>query len=239
MPCFAKMAVASATVMFALASPASAQQLTISPVTATLEKSEKVAVFSVTNGGTDVVSLQVRPFLWTQPGGVDQLTPTPYIAASPPLANIPPGQTQIIRVQVRQPPIQGETAYRLIIDQLPMALKPGGVIRSGISMVFRYSIPVFVDSGSADAPNVSGVINPDGTLLLSNHGTHHIRVGNPVIEMQSGKLPVMMAGTPYVLAGCERSWRVRGRPGALRGSVTMTAATDTGTLHVTLLPATR
>src|SRR3569623_1855090 len=128
----------------AMAAPASAQTIGISPVGLNLAADQRIATVQLTNRGTEDAAIQVRWFAWSQPDGADALTPTPDLLASPPLAKIAPGQTQTVRILLKAAPTNSEAAYRLLFDQIPTAPAAGGV-----RVALRISIPLFAQPRAA------------------------------------------------------------------------------------------
>ena len=209
---------------------ARAQGLQVAPISVQLESGQRSTTLTIANQNSVPVSVQLRAFAWNQISAADALVPTSDIAVSPPITEIGAGQTQLFRIMLRRPATGAEASYRLLFDQLPNTADPTA---SGIKLLLRLSVPVFVEPGTAIAQNTAWRLAPGlrGTVLLgANHGTRHIRLSNPSITRSDGqKLALQPEQTPYILPGAERSWTIHDggqlRPGT---KVHLTAISDLG-----------
>jgi fimbrial chaperone protein len=207
-----------------------AQTMTVDPISVTLEHSARSAAISLSNTGDQPIPIQARPFLWAQVGGKDVLTPTQDVIISPPLATVPEGQTQVLRLLVRHPPTNKEASYRILIDELPL---PGSDPHDAgvVHVVFRLSIPVFYEPGMPVAPELSWRVLRSGSgasLEVTNSGSQHSKFFNPILTTAGGAtIKIAQDGTPYVLASATRRWRV-GNPGALPAGDSTLRATASG-----------
>lgn len=181
--------------------------MTVMPVHVQMPPGQKAATLSVTNAGPVETAIQIRSFTWAQPDGNDQLNPSDAIVASPPIATIPPGATQIIRLVLRRTPEAREDTYRILLDQIPPPAEQGTV-----HVVLRISIPVFalpkVRAGSHlrfhTERNAQQVV-----LMASNDGVTHEVLRKLVLETDDGQiLETNFNGSQYVLAGATRRWMI-------------------------------
>jgi fimbrial chaperone protein len=209
---------------------ASAQAIGVRPVNIELSGGQRATVLNVTNNGSAPTTVQARAFAWAQPNGEDELTATNDIALSPPFAQIPPGQSQTVRLVLRAPKADRETTYRVLLDQVPT---PGP---NGVVLAVRISIPVFVEPGAPTKYKLNPrvVVGPDGQgeLIVSNAGPRRARLSQMHVTLP-GKPPITVAGgsVMYVLSGAERRWTL-GAIGGLDGAAHahLTADTDQGAL---------
>ncbi|WP_439520648.1 fimbrial biogenesis chaperone [Hydrogenophaga sp.] len=210
---------------------ASASGLQATPVLLEFTPNQRAQAVWLSNTSKQPLKAQVRVLGWRQADGEETLERTTELVASPPLVEIPPGQTQIVRI-VRTPASrpQAESAYRLLVDQLPEsaarttpqeASRPGGV-----QFLFRYVIPVFVaptggtDTALASAPGpapaslVSARLALAGDqkalLTIRNNGPRRVKFsGMTYVDAASGERQVFAAGLfGYVLSGAARQWTV-------------------------------
>ena len=189
----------------------SASGLQVTPTMLSLAPSRQADGVWLRNTGNEPLHAQVRIYLWTQEHGEDQLTPTRALVASPPILNLEPGKSQLVRViRTNVPPSQAEQAYRVIVNELPPAKDTGG----GLSFVLRYSIPVFVQAVDApDArPELTWSLNHDnGHLVLgvSNDGRQHAQISNVRFTDGSGhRHPLKQGLLGYVLPGRKMHWEL-------------------------------
>jgi fimbrial chaperone protein len=210
----------------------SAQSLTVLPVTIQLTPGRMATALTVINQGEGETSVQVRAFAWNQPDGNDQLTSSNEVLASPPLATIAPGATQIVRLVLRRPPQGHEATYRVLLDQIPPPAAPGTV-----RIALRLSIPVFAEPAIRVAPHVQFHIERDAGqawLVAFNDGGRHETIRDIALTTSEGSgLQTEANVSPYVLAGATRRWRIIAQahlpvPG---GTVRLTAHADTGVVN--------
>src|SRR5664279_3233929 len=143
---------------------ARAQMLSVWPVNIFLSPGQRAATLSVTNSGSSVTGIQVRAYAWNQKDGDDQITATRMMIVSPPLASIPPGATQVVRLVLRQLPQDRESTYRILVDQIPPPAEAGVV-----HMVLRLSIPIFAQPKIRVAAQVQ--------FHVENHASKVVLVG--------------------------------------------------------------
>jgi len=224
---------AAAAVLFFLLTSlgAGAQALSVLPVNIFIAPGQKASSITVTNQGTSETAIQIRAYAWNQPEGIDKLTASDLIVASPPLARMAPGATQVIRLILRQPPKEREATYRILIDQIPPPAQPGVV-----NMVLRLSIPIFAQPTTRANPHVVFHLELDaGKLFLVaiNDGLRHEVIRDIELTTSDGrKLKPEAGGLPYILAGATRRWAIAAQ-GALplaNDTLRLTAHADAGTI---------
>ncbi|MBI2717902.1 MAG: molecular chaperone [Rhizobiales bacterium] len=138
--------------LLAAAGAASAASLQVAPVNIEVPAPGAATTLTLENLGATVVNAQIRIFRWQQTGGRDDLVATTDAVVSPPAVRMVAGQKSVIRiVRTTKQPIAGEEGYRLVVDEIPAALKPG---INGVNFNVRYSIPVFFTTAGI-APEIS------------------------------------------------------------------------------------
>lgn len=201
--------------------------LQVAPVRMQFEPTQRGQEIQLSNNGADPVQAQVRIMRWSQENGLDHLTPAPSgeIVASPPIMRIEPGHQQIVRViRLQSSAPSGELTYRLLIDELPHRN-----LRhvTGIDVLMRYSIPVFV-STVPSAATIQGqnatplrtdlnqvhaqvVAGQDGKaeLRVGNDRPHALRISALSTEAPGGQVQYVDTGlVGYVLSGKQMTWRL-------------------------------
>lgn len=217
----------------AAAMPARAQELGISPVRVEMTGEVRASAITVRNTSDAPVNLQVRLMDWRQVEGAEQLTPTEMLMASPPIATLAPGETQIVRVVVDglpQAPV--EQAFRLVLDQIPAAAAVEG---AGMRIQLRVLVPVFVLPRGNPRPELhwSATRNGKGlTLMVVNEGARHDRLLNLKV-MTGARAPIAVPSTNsgYVLSGGSQSWTVPDVPAGI-GSVRIAGDGEFGGISV-------
>lgn len=188
-----------------------ASSLQISPVMIELRHSESTATLTLRNSGDRSLYGQVRVFRWDQADGQDRLLATRNLVASPPLIEIPAHGEQYVRlVLVDGNHADAEQTYRLLIDELPATDDAG---ENGVTIRLRYSVPVFVEPGSADgAPALTWRARHDADgwwLSVTNAGQRRARISAAQLVTADGKTYTVEKGLlGYALAGRSMQWRV-------------------------------
>jgi fimbrial chaperone protein len=212
---------------------AGAQGLTVLPVSIQMAAGQMATTLTVRNEGADEISLQVRPFVWSQrpPRGEDELKPATELMASPPLATLAAGATQVVRLVLRRPAEGREASYRVLLDQIPPPSAAPGTVR----IALRLSIPVFVEPAARTAPRLRWQVESSGAgldLAAVNEGSRHEKVRDIALGGAVGALKVEANLPPYVLPGATRRWRIAGsgsRP-APGTTLRLTANADAGAI---------
>ena len=218
-------------------SPAAAQGLEVTPTNVLMGPGQTAAALTVVNREDREVSFQIRGFAWRQdPQGNDTLEPSANLLASPPIATIQPGGSQVVRLILRQPPQGQEGTYRILFDQLPPPHE-GGVVR----ILLRLSIPVFAEPQTQVVPQVRWrIAREDGRwwLIASNSGNRHLSVSNLKLFGADGQqLELDVSSPPHILAGATRRWRIATTaPLSPRDVVHLTATADVGTIDERITP---
>lgn len=221
-----------------LASPAAraAAHLEVSPVLLDVLAPSATGAVTLKNDDSRPTTLQVRLFKWRQSNGQESYEPTQDVVASPPIATIAPGATLTVRViRAAEAPVQGEEAYRLVLDQLPEADRSG---RAKVAMLLRQVLPVFFAHPDRSGPQVAWSVTrgPKGyELRAHNDGDQRLRVARVTLT-GAGGAPVKLGGglLGYVLGHADMSWTL-GKSGAFRpgAAVTLRGESDHGDLRAT------
>lgn len=191
----------------AAGSAAFSQALVVLPVNIQLAAEQKATFVTVLNRGASTTSIQVRGFAWNQDEGQDELIASDDLLVSPPMATIPPGGKQVVRLVLRHPEERSEGTYRIIIDQIPPPATPGFV-----RVVLRLSIPVFIEPDQRAAPRLQFQLTREGNetfLVAHNDGLVHQVLRDIDLVTDAGtRLKTDTNASPYILAGATRRWHV-------------------------------
>lgn len=219
-----------------------ASSVMIWPVDPVIEDDQRATALWLENRGTDTVSLQVRVFGWGQSGGQENFVNQEQLIASPPLAVIPAGQRQLIRLMNTVPVPEGkEIAYRVLVDELPDSdggagkTQEGNNSAIGVKLQIRYSIPLFVNGKGlwtkptpGKSRDAAGMASPvlswrtvregsDLFLAVRNSGAAHARLtAVQWVGANPGATGAPVVINPgllgYVLAGSEMRWPLTAPP---------------------------
>lgn len=192
--------------------PASAGSFAISPLRVNLSANATTATLTVRNDEDAPTLIQAEALLWTQADGEEQQVATSDIIVSPTVFTLPPKGSQLVRVALRrEADATRELSYRLALQEVPPEASPDF---TGLRVVLRMSLPVFVSPVAAAKPDLvfSAVRDADGSLVLraDNQGAAHARVLSFTLTPESGRGPVLQDSVAaYVLPGQHRSWTLK------------------------------
>lgn len=190
---------------------ASAASLQISPVSIDIARNANGAAMTLSNPSNMPLYGQLRVFKWDQQQGIDQLSPTQELAASPPIIQIPPGGEQVVRLVRAGGSVEKEACYRILIDEIP---DPSSQPRNGVLIRMRYSVPIFVDNGlvQRDRPQLSWTMlrgSDHWRIRVDNSGSLHARLNSVWLIDQKGHRHDIQAGLlGYALPGRHRIWDI-------------------------------
>lgn len=216
---------------------AKAASLSIAPTSLNLTAPASAATITLRNHGDRAVHVQVRPFAWHQRNGKDVLEPTRDLVASPPITTVAPGIEYVVRiVRLAKHSVVGEESYRLLIDELP---SPERRRNGTVTVLLRYSVPIFVKSPDARHADVAWRIDDQGqdaVLTAFNAGESHLRISNLRIRSSQGTRTSIAAGLAgYVLGGAAREWILSRQAAALIGKDTqLSADSEAGAFDATI-----
>lgn len=216
---------AAGSCLLFLALHSHAASLQISPVILNLNGAERATSMTLRNEGSTPIYGQVRVFSWRQTLTEDVLQETSELVASPPMIQIAPGGTQVVRLLQPEPVKRaGEAPYRLIIDEIA---PPDPLDSTGVQVRLRYSVPVFVGAApqSPVQQNLAWSLVREGTdwaLRVDNSGAHRAQLSDVALVF-NGKSRSMRDGLlGYVLGGSARQWRLPFPP-SLREPISVNA----------------
>ena len=204
---------------------AHAATLTISPVSVILEPGTTSGLIEVKNLEPDSITVQARIYAWSQVGDDDELAPTSDIILSPPIATIPAGSSQTLRLLLRPgAKVDTERHYRVLLDEIPAA----GAGPARVSFAMRSSIPVFVMRSKPSPPKLAWDAARDGNgaivISATNSAANYDRIFElaAILNDGSARSGVLRGTNGYVLPHVQRRWTVSGElgPGPIRFTVT-------------------
>lgn len=213
------------------AGSANAAILTISPVGVVLEFGQTTAALEVKNSDMQPITVQVRIYSWSQVANEDVLVPTSDIILSPPIATIPGGAAQTLRLLLR-PGVTADAGrerhYRVLLDEIPTAAERPG----HLSFAMRASIPVFVLPQRPSTPSLQwqAARDQNGAVVLTatNSIPAYDRIFNLVATPYDGSVRnvVPRGSNAYVLSHSQRQWVVQGDVGT--GPIRLNVVTRNG-----------
>jgi fimbrial chaperone protein len=223
--------------------PGGAASLQVQPALVDVQAPGAASTVTLHNEGQAPITVQIRVFRWSQHDGEETLQPTQDVVASPPAVTLPPNADYVARiVRVVKRPVSGEEAYRLLVDELPDAsrARPGSVM-----LLVRQSIPVFFATPGRAPAAVNWTISRDGGQIVvsaHNKGDSRLRISALSLCDASGKKISFGKGLlGYALGRSTMRWvaAAGGRGFAVKGSVSISAQTNDGTINATVSAATQ
>ncbi|MFL5002809.1 MAG: molecular chaperone [Xanthobacteraceae bacterium] len=210
-----------------------AAALQVSPVSLDIPAPAAATTIKLRNVGAAPINAQIRVFKWAQENGEEKLEPTEEVVASPPLATLAPNTDYTVRlVRVSKKPVGGGETYRLLVDELP----DNTVQRNGtITMILRYSIPVFFYPANVTRPKLTwSIVHRGGKSYVSasNNGDRHVRLAGLKLQPANGAPISYGEGLiGYVLGHSTKTWPIAdGKKIAAGSAVAITAQTDAGVI---------
>lgn len=212
------------------ATPTRATSLQVSPVLLEVTAPGAATTVTLRNTGKRPITTQVRVFRWSQEAGYEQLVPTTDVVASPPAVELHPDQDYVVRiVRTTKRPVDGEEAYRLLIDELP---EPRQHARA-VTFVLRHSIPVLFDAQDSSAPSLIWRVTQsarDVALTVTNQGERRFRLASVKISDTDGASVAFGPGlVGYVLAHSTMTFTVPSKTRLRQGAkVTINGRAEDG-----------
>jgi fimbrial chaperone protein len=130
--------------------PGFAANFSVSPSSLELSGSVKSGVFSVINSGKEKLNCQLDVKEWSQDAaGKDIYTDTKDIVFFPKIMTVKPNDQRAVRLGIKGPPSKRERTYRFFVEEIPSQNKGqdganAGKITAGLTIAFRYAVPIFV-----------------------------------------------------------------------------------------------
>jgi fimbrial chaperone protein len=209
-----------------------AEGLRVSPVTLDVTAPGAATVLTLRNEGRAPITVQTRVFRWQQRNGQESLIPTREVVVSPPMTRLAPGTAQTIRVvRPGKSLVQGEEAYRIIVDEVPDRNAPNGTV----AFATELRIPLFFTASGAKAPSVRWSLRETAggiVLQAQNTGDRRLRIADLRLGRDSRVVLRRNGLLGYVLGNSVMQWHLSG---AARGINRLSAATNTGTSNAVVV----
>ena len=170
---------------------AAAGEFQVSPIMLDLGKANKSGTITVNNAGTDKINLQVQAMEWKQDAeGKDHYSETNDIIYFPKIVTVDKGDSQLIRVGIKEGLTEREKTYRLYIQEIP---DPGKAApnkgKFQIAVMIRFGVPIFIKPLSE---NLKGIVDAvtvakgTATAVVKNTGNVHFKITTVTIR---GRMP--------------------------------------------------
>ncbi len=193
----------TAALLLASALAAAEPAITVEPAVLTMDAGQASAEVWVRNDGDTAWAARASLHAWRQAIDGERLEPAGTILISPSHFSVPAGSRQRLRVLRPVEPVEQETGYRLLLEQLPASDAAGAPL-------LRHSSAVFVTAPDQAAHRLLVRLDGDAAhpaLRLHNAGAAHARVTELAWVDPLGRRHLLLPGLAgYVLAGASRIW---------------------------------
>jgi len=193
--------IVSCWALLVFGSSALAGGFAVVPLRAELGKN-RTSSLSITNTEDEAKTFEVRAVSWKQENRTDSYAQTDDLLLAPATFRLEKGASQVVRIQLNRPLDAAEHAYRVFIDEVPVAkeIKPN-TLKTVVSM----AVPVFV--APASGPIAKGQAALKASLQkdvinieLSNSGKANLKLREWVLTSNAGEL-LKVPSAAYVLSG--------------------------------------
>lgn len=204
---FLTIAGAALLIFFSVSHPAYA--LKIAPFKAAMVAGETTKVFHVENNSDEPAAVQVSIETWTiTPEGEEFNTDAEDdFTVFPAQLVLKPHERRAVRIQYLGEAPATETAYRVLAEQIPIALKDTPAGGSGLKFLLRFKAGLYIGPVNPQANVVVEKIETvnDGMakLTLVNKGNGHTLMREPVLTlaMADGKTVTLKSDQMPTLSG--------------------------------------
>jgi fimbrial chaperone protein len=171
------------------------------PLRADLGKN-KSSSLTVTNT-EDAKTFEARAVSWKQQNRADTYAPTDELLLAPATFRLEKGASQVVRIQLNRPLDEAEHAYRVFIDEVPVAkeIKPN-TLKTVVSM----AVPVFVAPASGPIAKGQAALKASLekdviSIELSNTGKANLKLREWVLTSAKAGELLKVPSAAYVLSG--------------------------------------
>jgi len=188
-------------VLLVLCSSAMAGGFAVVPLRAELGKN-RTSSLTVTNT-EEAKTFEVRAVSWKQQNRTDSYEKTDDLLVAPATFRLEQGASQVVRIQLNRPLDPAEHAYRVFIDEVPVAkeIKPN-TLKTLLSM----AIPVFVAPASGPIAKGQATLKASLTkdvinIELKNTGNANLKLREWVLTSAKAGDLLKVPSAAYVLSG--------------------------------------
>lgn len=214
--CFLARSVAVWLIILAVATTAFASNFSITPTSLELSAGVKSGAFSIINSGADTLNCQIDVKEWGQDAeGKDVYTEAKDIVFFPKIMTVEPNGQRAVRIGIKGPPGVREKTYRIFAEEIPsqkktQALETPGKISAGLTIAFRYAVPIFVKPvRPEESATIEKIDLSKGNVraVVKNAGNIHLKVLSLTFRgkaIDGKELFSQEVGGWYILQGMSR-----------------------------------
>ena len=171
------------------------------PLRAELGKN-RTSSLTVTNT-EEAKTFEVKAVIWKQQNRTDSYAQTDELLLAPATFRLEKGASQVVRIQLNRPLDADEHAYRVFIDEVPVAkeIKPN-TLKTLVSM----AVPVFVAPESGPVAKGQAALKASlaknvVSIQLQNTGRANLKLREWVLSSAKAGELLKVPSATYVLAG--------------------------------------
>ena len=162
----------------------------------------KASSLTVTNTD-ETKTFEVRAVSWKQQNRTDTYAPTSELIIAPATFRLEKGASQVVRIQLNRPLDGDEHAYRIFVDEVPVAKE---IRPNSLKTVVSMAIPAFV--APATGPVTKGQATMKASLAdnvvqieLRNTGKANLKLREWALSSAKAGDLLKVPSAAYVLAG--------------------------------------
>jgi len=206
----------------------------VAPLRAELGKN-RTSSLTVTNT-EEAKTFEVRAVSWTQKNRTDSYAQTDDLLLAPTTFRVEKGRSQVVRIQLNRPLDAAEHAYRVFIDEVPVAkeIRPN-TLKTLVSM----AIPVFVAPASGAIAKGQATLKASLTkdvinIELRNTGKANLKLREWELSSAKAGQLLKVPSAAYVLSG---NTLTGGYPLRIQadGSLVLKVTTDRGSFSANVV----
>jgi len=192
--------------------------LSVNPVLITLDGSDSIAAMTLTNRGEESVVMQASVSAWSIRDNKEHYEPTARLIVTPPIFEVAPGKSQIVRVGLSATASSAvEQSFRIFLEQSPATPDDEGLVANdnaikaprAIQMTLRIGIPVFIKPVGVNKRElvwaVQRLANGQLRIEAANQGTRHTKISRLTLFDQHNSIASSTIQR-YILPGSRRIW---------------------------------
>jgi fimbrial chaperone protein len=190
-----------------------AGMLSITPTRLVLSAEQPVGVLTLTNPNDMPTLIHLKIMRWTQERGKDHYQPTEDILATPPVFELPPHKSQVIRFAIQnQINPRSEQAYRVYLREVVTQTKIFRHLNSQLKVALSISVPVFIHPEVVERKFVwSAKWSDNQHLQIQLHNTGNITLFTNQWQLFSANKPLSHKKTvfSYIQPGQSEAWTIK------------------------------
>lgn len=226
----------------AAVSGAHAADIGLTPIALHLDRQRDRTLVKVENQGSEPVTMQADAIVWSRHDVDGESVPTDALVVSPPVFEIAPGQTQIVRVGLRQTAeLTQEATYRMVLREIPRPGDATGTVSGSVQVLVAMRVPVYVAPHQPRrAARWQARSDGQGNVIaeVTNDGNVHLTLASMHLRDSSSRSVAQRSAPAMVWPGESQRFALRPSAGVRLsdGTLVLDVMTDRGLQRVAVDP---